>query len=321
MIEKKNLSKAEKHLNSFGYKNIIFKKINYGINSSSWKVLSEKKKFFLKFYLNSNNDKRDRIGAELKFIELLEEGGFRNFPKVILTNKKDNWTLFEWLEGTKVSRPTLKDYEALIFFLKNIQNLKSFEKAKYIGYASEACFDLIDHKNLIIKRLENIIKFSSGEEKTWLKIEVLESIKKCEKTFEKYFSLSSTNSFYKGVKILSPSDIGFHNILKIKDKYYFHDFEYAGWDDPYKLIVDILIQPENVLNKDISMKVFKSLESCFKINNNFEFLKVYLILYRAKWVSIISKKIIERDLNPLEKKSLIQKSFEYFNLVGEIWKI
>ena len=321
MIEKKNLSKAEKHLNSFGYKNIIFKKINYGINSSSWKVLSEKKKFFLKFYLNSNNDKRDRIGAELKFIELLEEGGFRNFPKIILTNKKDNWTLFEWLEGTKVSRPNLKDYEALIFFLKNIQILKSFKKAKYIGYASEACFNLIDHKNLIIKRLENIIKFSSGEEKTWLKIEVLESIKKCEKNFEKYFSLSSSNLPYKAEKILSPSDVGFHNILKIKDNFYYHDFEYAGWDDPYKLIVDILIQPENVLNRDISMKVFKSFESALNLNANFEFFKIYLILYRAKWVSIISKKIIQRELNSSDKKYLNQKSFDYFNLVGKIWKI
>ena len=249
MIEKKLLSKAEKHLNTFGYKNIIFKKINHGINSSSWKVLSEKKKFFLKFYLDSNNDKRDRIGAELRFIELLEEGRFKNFPKIILINKKDNWTLFEWLEGTKVSRPTFQDYKSLIFFLKKPQNLKSFEKAKDIGYASEACFNLIDHKNLIIKRLENIIKFTSGEEKKWLKIEVLESINEIEKNFGKYFSLSSSKSSYKAKKILSPSDIGFHNILKIKNKFYFHDFEYAGWDDPYKLIVDILIQPENVLNK------------------------------------------------------------------------
>lgn len=321
MIEKKELDKAEKHLNSFGYKNIIFKKINYGINSSSWKVLTKKNKFFLKFYLKANNDKRDRLGTEFKFIELLAEGGLENFPKIILTNRKDNWTLFEWLEGNKVSRPTLKDYEALILFVKSLQILKSFEKAKYIGDASEACFNLIDHQRLIITRLENIIKFTSGEEKKWLKIEVLESIKKCEKTFEKYFSLSSSNSSYKGVKILSPSDIGFHNILKIKDKLYFHDFEYAGWDDPYKLIVDILIQPENVLNKNISLKVYKLIESSLNLNTNFELLKIYLILYRAKWVSIILKKIIHKDINSLAKKSLNQKIFDYFNLVGKIWEI
>ena len=64
MIDKKDLTKAEKYLNGFGYKNLIFEKVKYGINSSSWKVSSENQKFFLKFYIKSNNDKRDRIGAE-----------------------------------------------------------------------------------------------------------------------------------------------------------------------------------------------------------------------------------------------------------------
>ena len=46
-------------------------------------------------------------------------------------------------------------------------------------------------------------------------------------------------------RILSQSDVGFHNIICKKNKLYFIDFEYAGWDDPGKLFCDLLIQPDH----------------------------------------------------------------------------
>ena len=40
-------------------------------------------------------------------------------------------------------------------------------------------------------------------------------------------------------KCLSPSDFGFHNVIVEKDKILrFIDFEYAGWDDPAKMVSD-----------------------------------------------------------------------------------
>ena len=45
--------------------------------------------------------------------------------------------------------------------------------------------------------------------------------------------------------VLSPSDFGFHNALLGPDgKLCFIDFEYAGWDDPAKLICDFFCQPQ-----------------------------------------------------------------------------
>ena len=130
-------------------------------------------------------------------------------------------------------------------------------------FASEACFNLVEHKKLICLRVKEIINSSKGlVKKEWFKKEVLESLNKCESEYQNYFSLRNSNYLTKN-KILSPSDVGFHNILRIKNKLYFHDFEYAGWDDPYKLVVDILIQPENILTQYNAMKIINSLESCF----------------------------------------------------------
>ena len=44
---------------------------------------------------------------------------------------------------------------------------------------------------------------------------------------------------------LSPSDFGFHNALLPADgRLRFIDFEYAGWDDPAKLVCDFFCQPD-----------------------------------------------------------------------------
>ena len=51
--------------------------------------------------------------------------------------------------------------------------------------------------------------------------------------------------------ILSPSDFGFHNIVKKKQKLYFFDFEYSGVDDPVKLICDYICQPDYKINNPI----------------------------------------------------------------------
>jgi hypothetical protein len=43
---------------------------------------------------------------------------------------------------------------------------------------------------------------------------------------------------------VSPSDFGFHNVLVGEDdRLSFLDFEYAGWDDPAKLVCDFFWQP------------------------------------------------------------------------------
>src|SRR5207244_11655608 len=45
-------------------------------------------------------------------------------------------------------------------------------------------------------------------------------------------------------RCLSPSDFGFHNALLADDgRLRFLDFEYAGWDDPAKLVCDFFCQP------------------------------------------------------------------------------
>ena len=128
MNDNEILKKVQNTFSKHGYSKLSFEKINFGLNSSSWKIISLNKRFFLKYYKSENNDYRDRLGNEYRFIEFLREGKIQNVPRIFLTNRKENWTVFEWLEGEKINNPTVQDFEEMVLFLKDLQNLKDSKK-------------------------------------------------------------------------------------------------------------------------------------------------------------------------------------------------
>jgi len=57
-------------------------------------------------------------------------------------------------------------------------------------------------------------------------------------------------------RCLSPSDFGFHNALREPSgRLRFLDFEYAGWDDPAKLVCDFANQPDRLLRHSLSNRI------------------------------------------------------------------
>jgi len=87
---------------------------------------------------------------------------------------------------------------------------------------------------------------------------------------------------------VSPSDFGFHNALVDNGKVTFLDFEYAGRDDPAKLVSDFFCQPEIPVPVEyhsdfierIADGLALSLESRARC-------RILLDTYRIKWSCII----------------------------------
>ena len=51
------------------------------------------------------------------------------------------------------------------------------------------------------------------------------------------------------------SDFGFHNaLIDESGTVYLLDFEYAGWDDPAKLVCDFSNQPDMLLPEELSFR-------------------------------------------------------------------
>ena len=128
------------------------------------------------------------------------------------------------------------------------------------------------------------------------------------------------SSLYANKKIISPSDVGFHNIIRYKNELYFFDFEYAGWDDPYKLFVDLVIQPENILTQKEGLNIIVNIADNFKMKVNKTLLIFYLELYRIKWILIILNKVVFNEIKmESQAKLILSKISKYYNQIGEIW--
>ncbi len=87
--------------------------------------------------------------------------------------------------------------------------------------------------------------------------------------------------------IASPSDFGFHNALKTTEGCVFLDFEYAGRDDPAKLVCDFFCQPELPVAAAHHELFLAAVLDDLGLARHRDRVKVLLDGYRIKWISII----------------------------------
>ena len=133
-------------------------------------------------------------------------------------------------------------------------------------------------------------------------------LKNIQKKTKKNLNKEFKNNISIPNRILSPSDFGLHNTISKKNKLYFFDFEYFGWDDPIKLICDFLWHPGNNMSKKLKKRFLNKVINLFSKNyKNFENkLYVLLPLYGLRWSLII--------LNCFVKKNLKNKTLETIQL-------
>ena len=99
-------------------------------------------------------------------------------------------------------------------------------------------------------------------------------------------------------RIISPSDFGFHNaIVKSDGTLTFIDFEYAGWDDPAKLVGDFFAQVAVPVGSEHLTGFIESLMLGIKFDANAIVRSMALInLYKIKWCCIVLNIFISENL-------------------------
>ena len=297
-----------------------FYMIYSGRNSLSWKIKNDKRSFFLKKYIYRPGDLRDRLKTENNFLRLLKHNNIENVPEIICYSKKHDWSILSWMNGDPIKKPNSQDWDELLHFQANIQKIKQKNTLFKINNASEAFFDICSHANFIEYRIRNFLQQLDQNKfpfiKTWIEENLL-------KVIDNYLLYRLEHikeiSLNKNPPILSQSDIGFHNAIKYRSKLYFFDFEYSGWDDPYKQYADLVIQPENVLNYNDSKDLLDRFSLILNKEINFNILREYIFLYRLKWVIIILKQLYNLNNSKLKIEEIFFKATSYYNLTGSIW--
>lgn len=222
----------------------------YGSNNRNYRVDAAGHSFLAKHYFSHPDDHRDRLKAEWDFLQYAHQIASAFMPTPIAYDHQTRVALFQFIDGLSFKSGMIDQNDvnqAATFFCT--LNSAEAKKNATLSNASEACFSLSEHVERIDFRINQLCSINPKTDEAYALKEILKCINEIWLPLKN--NLLHNPFFYKHNAItkdqycISPSDFGFHNALKKSDgKIIFLDFEYAGWDDPAKMVCDFFSQIE-----------------------------------------------------------------------------
>ena len=225
-----------------------------GANSIVFKaVTTQGREYFVKQYVSNPADKRDRLKTEFSGLSFLWKNELRAIPEPVFMDSQSKTGVYGFINGSIVqsSQITMADVMQAARFVSDLFVLSQSQGANEQPFASEACLSLSDYGHAVKTRLKKLKSVLVDEEMVsdlhaFLDDEFLplfEEALELSRHWASQGGLDFNKPINDNERILSPSDIGFHNIIKgSDDNLFFIDLEYFGLDDPAKLISDFFQQ-------------------------------------------------------------------------------
>jgi thiamine kinase-like enzyme len=267
-----------------------------GGNNRAYKVHTSGGVFFVKQYFIHTSDLRDRLHSEYAFLAYAAQTSPNNVPIAHACDKENGFALYEFIEGKPINSEilTLEHIDIAARFFCDL-NISDKRISSNLPLASEACFSIMDHIKLIDLRVKKLKQFNAINN---YKVDINDLINRIEARLKSYVidikilankkRISLDKVINSEQRCISPSDFGFHNALIMPSgNIKFIDFEYAGWDDPAKMIGDFFSQ----LAVPVGMEHFERFTKiCLEPFDDHEqlFERACMIrpLYQIKWCCI-----------------------------------
>ncbi|MBL6958566.1 MAG: aminoglycoside phosphotransferase family protein [Rhodospirillales bacterium] len=263
-------------------------------NNRVYRVEGASGLYALKLYPPQDDDPRDRLGTEFTALQFLTAQGPTSVPEPLARDTENNAALYQWIDGDPITEPDDGDIGAAVEFVAALKKLSRRKEAQALPPASEACLsarDIIVQISGRLQRLEGIAGPDTALQ-AFLADDFspvfADSTEQAGDDYERQ-GLGLETPLDRRLRILSPSDFGFHNALRQQNEAcIFLDFEYFGWDDPVKLACDFLLHPGMALNRDQSRRFAVEILETFKSDNSFPFrFNVLYSLFALRWCLIL----------------------------------
>jgi aminoglycoside phosphotransferase (APT) family kinase protein len=228
-------------------------------------------------------DARDRLGQEYEALEFLRAAGFTGVPVPVARDPGAAAALYSWLPGRPggAVRPA-GDVLQLVTFLAATHAAARLPEAAGLRPAAEAVTGGDELFLQLEGRLERLGDAAAARPRL---AEVLAAIREQVRCAE----LTRWPRLPQDAQTLSPADIGFHNALRLPDgRLAFVDFEYFGWDDPVKLVADVLWHPGHDLRPDEALEFRSRTAEIYSADRNFEArLAALYPFFGLRWALIV----------------------------------
>jgi len=263
-----------------------------------------------KYYYSNRTERNKRLKSEYGLCKFAWNHNIRTPPRPIARSQEDCLALYEFIKGRKVRATDISKtiiLNAVDFYLNLNKALSTDGSSENFPPAAESNFSIKEHIRCIgnrIKRLSFIASSSrinrqaisfvqNGLRPTWLNI--LDKTSAILKEQE----IDTGAVLPKAKRRLSPSDFGFHNAILTEDGMLrFIDFEYAGMDDPAKMVCDFFCQiaePVPISYFNIFTTGVGSLEDDVDIFR--KRIEILFPLYHIKWCCIILNEFLCDGMN------------------------
>jgi hypothetical protein len=239
-----------------------------GINNRVFLCRSHQQNWVIKGYPYSNPDEFDRMRAEVAFLRYSSHVAQGFTPTLIEVDQLRRCAIMEHVEGFTYPeglRASQQDIQAIFCFFNKLNSNLELAKEMIQMDAAEGFLSLRQHMGNVFDRLTSMgIEHLPNEYKQQASKILCQLRARAEKAAirleEKIDSGIVADSINPDERCISPSDFGFHNAIRTAKGVVFIDFEFAGWDDPAKLCIDLTLQQRNPIRlspTDVAASLFQ----------------------------------------------------------------
>ena len=251
----------------------------------------------LKSYHVDARDNRDRLGAEWAFLKFAWARGVRTIPVPLAADHGAQTALYSFVAGRRLDEDEIgiAQVQAAVDFVIAINAAPRDPMGLAPG--SEACFSLNDHLATVDRRVARLgtlepsapFVVDAGRFVRETLMPAWSAVRVRIVDGARCAGIDPGQAMSSADLCVSPSDFGFHNAL-VDDsgRVNFIDFEYAGRDDPAKLICDFFCQPEVPLPRKFCDLLREGTLAGLGVSQaTHARCRLLLDAYRVKWICIM----------------------------------
>jgi Phosphotransferase enzyme family len=262
--------------------------------------LASGRRAVMKIYFRHPGDTRDRLRAEWRFLQHANQLAPGRVATPFACDEDAGAALHEYIDGARYLRADPLAVEAAGEFFSLVA---APGRADGLDPASEACFSITEHLATVERRVRRLAgtkiegphadeahAFIAGHfEPAWRLVRTMVEANCVSLGVDPHAPLAAVDI------VASPSDFGFHNAVRTSRGPVFIDFEYAGRDDPAKLVCDFFCQQAVPVPESLHESFQAATLDPLGLSHHRVRAKVLLDAYRVKWIAIMLNEFVPID--------------------------
>jgi hypothetical protein len=269
-----------------------------GGNNRVFHVARAEAEALLKVYFRHPGDERDRLGAEFAFLRYASSLTDA-VPRPLAADEPENAGLYEFVHGRAVltEEVTVDDIDAAADFVRTLNARPYAPPASRLPPASEACLRFTDHLATVERRVARLVALGTagplgdrlGDLVERRLVPSWERVRRQTQRSAARLGWDFDEPLKVADRAVIPADLGFHNALRTPDgNLAFLDFEYAGWDDPARLVADFFCMVQTPVEMAHFERFASRVADAFPDPEGVAArARVILPIHRLKWVGIV----------------------------------